>query len=330
MSAQTADTAEAAAANSRDRAYLARSIAKCEAQLCANGFSEPLDATQIRRLSTIEGIIAQYRQLVDQDESEKDGNNIAAEFGDRIGDIEHQARAWVKKKDALVASLQCVGQDKKATDETAMTFVGTERDALQEVPDVFDNPAAGDNNEHWTDGVSPSDLLAGPPNEEAVDGNASSISNEASSGQRGSKYPETAEQLLSGNLASKRKELLGEMEGLRRRGVVPNNADAVERLLQSQRGMHDDLTDDLARMASVLKKNTVDFGELMEKDKKELDETAQHLEKSAAGVGKHGVRLNKYRKRAWGTTGLTWLAVLVVVSVFFILVLFMRVAPKRY
>ncbi|KAJ1907587.1 hypothetical protein LPJ81_000662 [Coemansia sp. IMI 209127] len=306
MSAQTADTAEAAAANSRDRAYLARSIAKCEAQLCANGFSEPLDATQIRRLSTIEGIIAQYRQLVDQDESEKDGNNIAAEFGDRIGDIEHQARARVKKKDALVASLQCVGQDKKATDETAMTFVGTERDALQEVPDVFDNPAAGDNNEHWTDGVSPSDLLAGPPNEEAVDGNASSISNEASS------------------------ELLGEMEGLRRRGVVPNNADAVERLLQSQRGMHDDLTDDLARMASVLKKNTVDFGELMEKDKKELDETAQHLEKSAAGVGKHGVRLNKYRKRAWGTTGLTWLAVLVVVSVFFILVLFMRVAPKRY
>ncbi|KAJ2382703.1 hypothetical protein GGI23_007306 [Coemansia sp. RSA 2559] len=120
------------------------------------------------------------------------------------------------------------------------------------------------------------------------------------------------------------------MEGLRRRGVVPNNADAVERLLQSQRGMHDELTDDLARMASVLKKNTVDFGELLEKDKKELDETAQHLEKSAAGVGRHGVRLNKYRKRAWGTTGLTWLAVLVVVSVFFILVLFMRVAPKRY
>ncbi|KAJ2383033.1 hypothetical protein GGI23_007237, partial [Coemansia sp. RSA 2559] len=131
MSAQTADTV-AAGSRDRDRAYLARSIANCEAQLCANGFSEPLDATQIRRLSTIEGIIAQYRQLVDQDESEKSSNSIAAEFGDRIGDIEDQARPWVRKKDALVASLQCVGQDKKATDETAMPFVGTERDALQE------------------------------------------------------------------------------------------------------------------------------------------------------------------------------------------------------
>ncbi|KAJ2504122.1 hypothetical protein GGI11_007477, partial [Coemansia sp. RSA 2049] len=124
--------------------------------------------------------------------------------------------------------------------------------------------------------------------------------------------------------------LLGEMEGLRRRGVVPNNAGAVERLLQSQRSMHEDLTDDLVKMASVLKKNTLDFGVLMEKDKKVVEEAAEQLEKSAAGVGKHGLRLEKYRKRAWGTTGLTWLAVLIVVSVFFTLVLFIKVAPKRY
>ncbi|KAJ1769939.1 hypothetical protein IW140_004453 [Coemansia sp. RSA 1813] len=295
MTIQTADIATAAANSSRNKAYLARSIAKCETQLSENEFSEPLDATQIRRLSTIEGIIAQYRQLAchDEDGNEDDlqSNGIAAEFGDRVEGIEHRVRPWVERKDALVASLRSAGQDEEEEETSngvATSFVGTERDAPRVVPNTFGIPTDRDNNEHWTDGVSPSDLLAGPP------------------------------------------DLLGEMEGLRRRGVVPNNADTVERLLQSQRDMHEDLTGDLVRMASALKKNTLDFGELMATDKKVMDETMEHLEKSAARVGKHGARLSKYRKRAWGTTGLTWLAVLVVVSVFFILVLFMRVAPKRY
>ncbi|KAJ1663984.1 hypothetical protein EV178_004524 [Coemansia sp. RSA 1646] len=324
MTIQTADIATAAANSSRNKAYLARSIAKCETQLSENEFSEPLDATQIRRLSTIEGIIAQYRQLAchDEDGNEDDlqSNGIAAEFGDRVEGIEHRVRPWVERKDALVASLRSAGQDEEEEETSngvATSFVGTERDAPRVVPNTFGIPTDRDNNEHWTDGVSPSDLLAGPPDLLLSNQIINIWKQEKSSRQETMQQREKA-------------KLLGEMEGLRRRGVVPNNADTVERLLQSQRDMHEDLTGDLVRMASALKKNTLDFGELMATDKKVMDETMEHLEKSAARVGKHGARLSKYRKRAWGTTGLTWLAVLVVVSVFFILVLFMRVAPKRY
>ncbi|KAJ2638774.1 hypothetical protein GGF44_002753, partial [Coemansia sp. RSA 1694] len=132
------------------------------------------------------------------------------------------------------------------------------------------------------------------------------------------------------SLAEKREELLGEMEGLRRRGVVPNSVEGVERLLKSQRATQEELTSDLVQMASVLKKNSVAFGDLIEKDKTVIEETSDLLNSNVAGVSGHGARLNKYRKRAWGTTGLTWLMILVVVSVFFLLVLFMRIAPKRY
>ncbi|KAJ2908392.1 hypothetical protein GGI21_002930, partial [Coemansia aciculifera] len=104
------------------------------------------------------------------------------------------------------------------------------------------------------------------------------------------------------SLAEKREELLGEMDGLRRRGVVPNSVEGVERLLKSQRATQEELTSDLVQMASVLKKNSVAFGDLIEKDKTVIEETSDLLNGNVAGVSKHGARLNKYRKRAWGTT----------------------------
>ncbi|KAJ2852140.1 hypothetical protein IWW36_000520 [Coemansia brasiliensis] len=131
-------------------------------------------------------------------------------------------------------------------------------------------------------------------------------------------------------LSSKRKELLGEAEGLRHRRAVPDSVKGVEQLLKSQRETHEDLTSELSRMAGVLKANSLAFGDLVERDKGLVHETSELLSRSVAGVGKQGARVGQFRKRSWGTTGLTWLAVLVVVSVFFMLVLFMKVAPKRF
>ncbi|KAJ2590720.1 hypothetical protein H4R99_006999 [Coemansia sp. RSA 1722] len=127
-----------------------------------------------------------------------------------------------------------------------------------------------------------------------------------------------------------RVELLGDAGGLRRRMAVPDSVEGVEKLLKSQRATQDDLSSDLVKMAGVLKKNSLAFSDLVEKDKVLVQETTDLLDTNTANLEKHGGRLTKYRKRAWGTTGVTWLAVLVVVSVFFMLVLFMRVAPKRY
>ncbi|KAJ2503943.1 hypothetical protein GGI11_007544, partial [Coemansia sp. RSA 2049] len=77
------------------RAFLARSIARCEDQLNKVGFSEPLDAVQIRQLSNMEDIIAQYRQMAShQDEDEEESSfhrdPIAEQFGDCIARIESQ------------------------------------------------------------------------------------------------------------------------------------------------------------------------------------------------------------------------------------------------
>ncbi|KAJ2728355.1 hypothetical protein H4S00_001018 [Coemansia sp. D1744] len=128
----------------------------------------------------------------------------------------------------------------------------------------------------------------------------------------------------------RRNELLGETEGLRRRGVVPDNVAGVERLLKSQQETHDDLTAELSQMAQVLKENSLAFGKLVEDDKGLVEETTELLDRSVTGVSSQGARVTKFRKRSWGTTGMTWLAMLVVVSVFFMLVMFIKVAPKRY
>ncbi|KAJ1735181.1 Trimethylguanosine synthase [Coemansia biformis] len=103
----------------------------------------------------------------------------------------------------------------------------------------------------------------------------------------------------------------------------------AERLLKSQRATHGELTLELAAMAGVLKTNSRALGELVAGDRGLVEETAAALERNVAGVGSQGSRVNAYRRRAWGTTGMTWLAVAVVVSVFLVLVLFMKIAPKR-
>ncbi|KAJ2506649.1 hypothetical protein GGI11_006596, partial [Coemansia sp. RSA 2049] len=99
-----------------DRAFLARSIARCEDQLNKVGFSEPLDAVQIRQLSNMENIIAQYRQMTshqdeDEEESSLHRDPVAEQFGDCIARIESQIQPWIKKKEAIVASLQSAGQE---------------------------------------------------------------------------------------------------------------------------------------------------------------------------------------------------------------------------
>ncbi|KAJ2779404.1 hypothetical protein H4R18_004024 [Coemansia javaensis] len=128
-----------------------------------------------------------------------------------------------------------------------------------------------------------------------------------------------------------RPSLLGEGEGeggqgLRRRTAGGGDS---ERLVQSQRRTHEELTAELAAMAGVLKANSRALGGLVADDRALVGETAALLERSVAGVGRQGARMAAYRRRAWGTTGLTLAAVLAVVAVFLALVVFMKVAPKR-
>ncbi|KAJ2697545.1 hypothetical protein H4R19_005657, partial [Coemansia spiralis] len=113
-------------------------------------------------------------------------------------------------------------------------------------------------------------------------------------------------------------------------GKRQGTAGGRERELQSQRATHGELTTELAAMAGVLKANSRALGGLVAGDRALVEETAAALEGSVSGLGRQGARVGAYRRRAWGTAGMTWLAVAVVVSVFLVVVLFIKVVPKRY
>ncbi|KAI9505958.1 membrane fusion protein Use1-domain-containing protein [Coemansia spiralis] len=297
------------------RLCLARSLENIEKQLASTEFSEPLSLEQVKRLSNIECILERYKAGYQKEKrkEEEPQEDYVFEYRDQIADIEHRIQPWVAKKNALIACLEGSGKGS----ELATSKVNVDKAEIH---------TGSKNNEDAADphGGSLEKLDLGSSNSERK---SDAFVKEYTT-EKGEKL--TPAKKRRGSLAAKREELLGEIEGLRHRGAVPESVDGVERLLNSQRAMHDDLTGDLVKMASILKKNTLAFGDLLEKDKSEIEETERYLEKSAVGVNKQGDRVGRYRKRAWGTTGLTWMMVLVVVSVFFMLVLFMRVAPKRY
>ncbi|KAJ1804054.1 hypothetical protein LPJ56_005711 [Coemansia sp. RSA 2599] len=212
---------------------------------------------------------------------------------DRIAALENVARPWIQKKNDALALLSLDGTRSKEN--------GLDRasDDIQEKP----YEAIGKKEEVAPEKPAEADAQRSLPSQAASESPSSMPS------------------------AHVRRSSMAEKRAGK---AVPDSVEGVERLLKSQRATQDDLSSDLAKMAGILKKNSLAFSDLVEKDRVLVQETTDLLDKNTANLEKHGGRLTKYRKRAWGTTGMTWLAVLVVVSVFFMLVLFMRVAPKRF
>ncbi|ORX69228.1 hypothetical protein DL89DRAFT_258279 [Linderina pennispora] len=276
----------------------------------ADGFTEPLDAEQLRRIANIERIVASALEgdLPEQCKSlAEDVNEKASPWIER----KTQMMQWLKQRNGEKQPAQQAKEEEKEEEKHSDAVVVNDACTVA-AADAAETPESRHTQSLGLEGSAP----------RAIKREHSSLS-----GKRQGRVCQKCE-------AERRHlvpvELLGEMDGLRRRGVVPDTVEGVERLLKSQRSTQEDLTNDLVQMASILKKNTRAFGDVIERDKHVVDETAEALGSNLASMDKQGSRLSKYRKQAWGTTGITWLAVLVVVSVFFMLVLFMRIAPKRY
>ncbi|KAJ1913522.1 hypothetical protein H4219_005179 [Mycoemilia scoparia] len=107
-----------------------------------------------------------------------------------------------------------------------------------------------------------------------------------------------------------------------------DDIDGVDKVIKNQRMMHEELTEDLLRMASALKNNSSAFGNMLKKDEKVLEETSSIISKNLSGLIAQGKKLGKYRSRAWATTGFTWGLVLFVILTMFIMIMFIKVAPK--
>ncbi|PVU91800.1 hypothetical protein BB560_006102 [Smittium megazygosporum] len=99
--------------------------------------------------------------------------------------------------------------------------------------------------------------------------------------------------------------------------------------LDLHKNTQEELANELLEMSKILKTNVVSFGEILEKDQLLVEETSDLVLKNSTVLEKQGSRLNKFRAESWKTTGFTWIVVAIVVLVFSLLLMIIKVVPKR-
>lgn len=88
------------------------------------------------------------------------------------------------------------------------------------------------------------------------------------------------------------------------------------------------MTDQLAQMASQLRKNAIHFGEALARDQAVLSDVDEKIGSNYDVMTKERVRLRDHRSKSWGTTWLTMASVLAVVVVFVAMFMVIRVTRR--
>ena len=106
---------------------------------------------------------------------------------------------------------------------------------------------------------------------------------------------------------------------------VPGTQTATT-LLSHHRSEQEQLTNELAEMASRLKDNSLAFASLLENDKVAMESAEGKLERNLGGMTKQRERLKGYTKKGGVTMWFTIGAVLAVTSAWFVMFGLMRIA----
>ncbi|ORX50225.1 hypothetical protein DM01DRAFT_1409214 [Hesseltinella vesiculosa] len=120
---------------------------------------------------------------------------------------------------------------------------------------------------------------------------------------------------------------------LRQRPTKPNKSREeetanIENVLQHHRQLHDDITMDLSKMAKQLKMNTQNFGDVLQKDKKVLEDANTLVESNLSHMKQERKRLDAHYSKSWGTTCMN-LGVVLFVCIMFVFVFFtIKFLPK--
>ncbi|KAI0368370.1 hypothetical protein BV20DRAFT_1037195 [Pilatotrama ljubarskyi] len=104
-----------------------------------------------------------------------------------------------------------------------------------------------------------------------------------------------------------------------------STSQAAPAFLQNSAALHEELSAQLAQMATQLKRNAVHFAESLEKDKAVVQETQEKLERNHDVMSKERVRLRDHRSKSWGTTWITMLSIVVALIGFIVTFLIIRV-----
>ncbi|KAK7692130.1 hypothetical protein QCA50_003749 [Cerrena zonata] len=93
---------------------------------------------------------------------------------------------------------------------------------------------------------------------------------------------------------------------------------AAPAFLQNSQALQEELSAQLAQMATQLKNNTLHFASSLDKDKSILGEAQEKLERNLDVMTKERTRLRDHSSKSWGTTWITILSLLVVLIGFFL------------
>ena len=95
--------------------------------------------------------------------------------------------------------------------------------------------------------------------------------------------------------------------------------------MQNSAALQEELSAQLAQMATQLKRNAIHFASALEKDKAVVQETQEKLERNYDVMSKERVRLRDHHSKSWGTTWITILSLVVVLIGFVMTFLVIRI-----
>lgn len=104
-----------------------------------------------------------------------------------------------------------------------------------------------------------------------------------------------------------------------------NTTQSLTNLLSHHRSEQESLTEELANMAERLKLNSLEFSNLLEKDKNLLQGAEEKLDGNLTGMIKERDRLKEYKKKGGVTTWFVIGAVIAVMMAWFFMFALMRV-----
>ncbi|CCL98191.1 uncharacterized protein FIBRA_00185 [Fibroporia radiculosa] len=86
---------------------------------------------------------------------------------------------------------------------------------------------------------------------------------------------------------------------------------ATPAFLQNSAALQEELSAQLAQMATQLKRNAIHFSDSLEKDKALVQETQEKLERNFDVMKKERLRVRDHRSKSWGTTWIVLLSIVV-------------------
>ncbi|KAF8552198.1 hypothetical protein OG21DRAFT_1598178 [Imleria badia] len=103
-----------------------------------------------------------------------------------------------------------------------------------------------------------------------------------------------------------------------------SNITATPTILQNSRARHEELSGQLALMASQLRQNATHFSASLEKDKSVIETMQEKVEGNFDFMKRERIRLRDFRGKSGGTTCLVMMSVLVVLIAFILMVFIIR------